>query len=154
LPPRDKKRLNILFGFTGAAGTGGTGTGGVGTGGTGGVGTGGVGTGGVGTGGAGAVTFGDRRILNVLFAEFRIDDPMRVPVLPINLPVARNPDLIPLPALIAVSFVNVFFNVFFTLDPISLALTYVACNFSPAIFDLSYNICIIAAYVGAPHINI
>ena len=94
MPPRDKKRLNILFGFIGAAGTGGIGTGGVGTGG---VGTGGVGTGGVGTGGtgAGAVTFADRRILNVLFAEFRIDEPMRVPVLPINFPLARNPDLIP-----------------------------------------------------------
>ena len=95
MPPRDKKRLNILFGFIGAAGTGGTGgvgTGGVGTGGTGGVGTGGVGTGGT---GAGAVTFADRRILNVLFAEFRIDEPMRVPVLPINFPLARNPDFIP-----------------------------------------------------------
>jgi hypothetical protein len=79
--------LNILFGFIGAAGTGG-----IGTGGTGGVGTGGVGTGGT---GAGAVTFADRRILNVLFAEFRIDEPMRVPVLPINFPLARNPDLIP-----------------------------------------------------------
>ena len=90
MPPRDKKRLNILFGFIGAAGTGGTGgvgTGGVGTGGTGGVGTGDT--------GAGAVTFADRRILNVLFAEFRIDEPMRVPVLPINFPLARNPDFIP-----------------------------------------------------------